>query len=173
VTDFEDNAGYSYYTVPYENRGKKQLYIYLDLFESGKTQNFDLSGLEEYSVEVIEKSANIEYTINETLVTATSGELQGGAASLVLCLTKTNKLIEARMQEVKNIVEEFDPDKEYCALLAFYDGETCLGAQVVGNRDDGLIEDYSEISCPDGTKKVKAFIWESFANLNPLTNVIK
>jgi len=169
---------YSFYTIPFERGAQKQLYIYIDLFESGMQKKFDLSQLNRYSFSVINQNNLAEtdgYKIENNILTVTAGDTTNSSSSLVICATDISKdlSISKVLSDVNNAVSGFQNNEKYTAILAFYDiDDKCIDVSFVGDDENG-IDTNEKISWPDGATKVKAFIWNGTDKITPLIKKIE
>lgn len=141
ANDFGDDFSYSYYTVPFERGASRQLYIYIDIFNSNTTKTFDISALEEYEIEKLEEinlAATDGWEIDENTLSVTSGDTTNESSSLVLCATYT-KGIEDRIAALPDTYAA-----ENAAEIAKIDADI---------KEIGLTEDkYSNIAKFNGLK---------------------
>ena len=141
ANDFGDDFSYSYYTVPFERGAKKQLYIYIDIFNSNTTKTFDISALEDYEIEKLEEINLAKadgWKIEGNTLSVTSGDTANESSSLVLCATY-KKGIEDRIASLPDVYAATD-----AAEIARIDADI---------KEIGLAEDkYSNIAKFNGLK---------------------
>ena len=112
VSDFDGDGTYSYYSVPYFEDGAVERYMYFDLYKPGVTKKYNISSyLGTYSISELEKTANLEYSINyETgILTVSSKENnQTSADSLVLKAKYVGESVIEVETKIRELPELYD-----------------------------------------------------------------